>query len=136
MLEHEFVVPSIDFFGDINSANTSDGWRNDDFPRICAYVSSVGLLAELVNTGQSVAYVPEYIAERFGFRRLTTGCPYVCRQKIYRVCRRTKAPHLGCARSTRADARDLRCNPLANTRQCRSRRKPLATKYVRGFTVF
>jgi DNA-binding transcriptional LysR family regulator len=84
ILEHSFVIPSLPLLGKVGMKQTLDGWRDDQFPRKFAFLtSSLKLLEELVMQGQALAYVPDYFAKRIGAEVLKiAGCPYSCKQKI------------------------------------------------------
>ena len=53
--------------------------------------TSLKLLETIVESGQALAYLPDYYADRLDVLPIrVTGCPYTCLQKIKLVARRPK----------------------------------------------
>ncbi len=84
LLQHGFVVPKNNILGKISRSDSTDGWRDDKFPRKIKYTSSsLKTLENLVRSGRAVAYLPEYHGDSSGFEKLNIeGCPYHCKQKV------------------------------------------------------
>jgi DNA-binding transcriptional LysR family regulator len=93
VLEHSFVSPSHPLLGRVGLKQSLDGWRDDQFPRQVAYLtSSLKILEELLTSGQALAYLPGYFAEDLEAEILKiSGCPYACTQKVKLVARNPKA---------------------------------------------
>ena len=90
LLEHPFASPSHPILGRVGLKQSLDGWRDDEFTRKVAYLTtSLKLLESLVTAGRAVAYLPDYYTETLDVLPLkVTGCPYRCTQKIKIVARR------------------------------------------------
>lgn len=87
-----FACPSLPLFGQVNPHQSSDGWRDDQFPRKVGFVTpSLRMLEELVLSGRAVAYFPDYHVEALKvFALKLSGCPYACEQDIRLVTRDPK----------------------------------------------
>lgn len=92
VLTHPFVSPSHPILGRVGLKQSLDGWRDDQFTRKVAFLTtSLGLLSRLVTTGKALAYLPDYYAAQLDVLPIkVTGCPYSCAQKIKLVARRPK----------------------------------------------
>lgn len=92
VLKHPFVSPSHPILGRVGIKQSLDGWRDDQFTRKVAYLTTnLGLLGHLVSTGKALAYLPDYYAAQLNVLPIkVTGCPYSCAQKIKLVARRPK----------------------------------------------
>ncbi len=92
VLKHPFVSPSHPILGRVGIKQSLDGWRDDQFTRKVAYLTTnLGLLGRLVSTGKALAYLPDYYAAQLGVLPIkVTGCPYSCVQKIKLVARSPK----------------------------------------------
>lgn len=92
VLEYGFVSPSRALLGQVGARQSSDGWRDDKFPRkIACRTSSLKLLESFVASGQMLAYLPDYYIEKLGLKTLqVTGCPYSCKQTIHMAVRNPK----------------------------------------------
>lgn len=92
LLEHSFVGPSLPFLGKVQSKQSLDGWRDDQFPRKVVFqTTSLKILEELVVSGQALAYLPEYVVENLELEMLKVlHCSYSCQQKIKILCRNPK----------------------------------------------
>jgi DNA-binding transcriptional LysR family regulator len=92
VLKHPFVSPSRPILGKVGLKQSLDGWRDDQFTRNVAYLTtSLKLLETFVTEGHAIAYLPEYYADQLKVLTLkVTGCPYSCAQKIKLVARRPK----------------------------------------------
>jgi DNA-binding transcriptional LysR family regulator len=90
VIKHPFVSPSRPILGQVGLKQSLDGWRDDEFTRNVAYLTtSLKLLEALVSTGRALAYLPDYYADQLGVLAIkVTGCPYTCTQKIKLVARR------------------------------------------------
>lgn len=84
VLKYPFVVPENNILGRINKSDSSDGWRDDKFPRIVSYYSnSLKVIESLVLEGEAIAYLPDHFGEKSGMYKLEiNGCPYYCKQKV------------------------------------------------------
>lgn len=87
ILEYPFVIPSRMIYGDTGSRLSPDGWHEESFPRRTgARVDNISALMALIESGQYLAYLPEYLVK--GTQLVTiksSGCPYHCNQAIW-VC--------------------------------------------------
>lgn len=84
VLEYDFVSPNQPLLGKVGNKQSLDGWRDDQFPRRVAYLtSSLKILELLATRGQALAYLPDYYAKRIDVAVLkVVGCPYTCSQKV------------------------------------------------------
>lgn len=92
VLKHGFVSPTHAWLGHVGPHQSSDGWRDDQFPRKVTYqTSSLTLLEKIVVSGKAIAYLPDYLVENTALAVIkTTGCPYHCTQTIRLIARRPK----------------------------------------------
>lgn len=92
VLEHGFACPEPGILGQLGARQSSDGWRDDKFPRRIEFVTpSLHVLCNIVQAGLAVAYLPDVIARSMSLETIkVTGCPYSCTQKI-RVVREATA---------------------------------------------
>jgi DNA-binding transcriptional LysR family regulator len=92
VLAHGFACPAASWLGRVGARSSSDGWRDDEFPRrIEQTTSSLKILERIVVAGRAVAYLPDYLVGELGLTALRiTGCPYRCTQTIRLVARRPK----------------------------------------------
>jgi DNA-binding transcriptional LysR family regulator len=86
VLEHDFVAPLNPMFVGLEQM-ASDGWRDDVFERKIRYRSDdILLMKNLIDTGQALAYMPDFLVQQLGLRVLSiSGCPYRCLQEILLV---------------------------------------------------
>ena len=91
VLEHAFVAPDAAILGRIAKSSSTDGWRDDKFPRRIKYKAyGLKLLENLVREGLALGYLPDYFVESAGLVPLrVSGCPYSCRQTVRLI---VKAP--------------------------------------------
>lgn len=84
LLKEPFVIPESPILGRIAKSSSTDGWRDDKFPRNIKYrASGLKLIESLVREGRALAYLPEHLAAAQDFVPLKiTGCPYTCRQTV------------------------------------------------------
>ncbi len=84
ILQHPFVSPDSSVLGKISKSDSTDGWRDDKFPRQIKYkVCSLKLMENLVRSGNALAYLPEYLIESADLKFLkATGCSYTCQQTV------------------------------------------------------
>lgn len=89
VLQHEFAVPHHTILGKTGARQSTDGWRDDKFPRKVGFsVSSVKSLEAVLKSGLALAYIPQYFADNIDVSTLTiTGCPYSCEQAVHLCCR-------------------------------------------------
>lgn len=89
VLDHTFVIPKTRLFGELREAKTTDGWRDDKFPRKIGFISSsLKTIEALVSTGQAIAYLPDYVGQQANLIQLNiTGCPYTCEQHVHLITR-------------------------------------------------
>ena len=85
LLCYDFAVPHAQVFGLGSSTVSTDGWRDDQFPRLVKYrLDSLHSLLQLVLTGEVLAYLPDYLEDTMGLKTISvSGCPYVCERDIY-----------------------------------------------------
>lgn len=84
VLRHPFVSPESAILGKIAKSSSSDGWRDDKFPRTIKYtVRGLKLMENLIQEGLALGYLPDYFVETAGLIPLKiAGCPYSCQQTI------------------------------------------------------
>jgi len=89
VLDEPFVVPEAPILGRIAKSSSTDGWRDDKFPRKIKYrAGGLQLIESLVREGKAIAYLPDYVVAAHGFVPLKiTGCPYTCRQTVRVIAR-------------------------------------------------
>lgn len=92
ILEHSFVSPDNPVLGQVGARQSLDGWRDDRFPRKIAFLtSSLKIMEELVSSGKALAYLPDYYGQKLNVSVLkTTGCNYVCKQKVRMIAKNPK----------------------------------------------
>ena len=92
VLRHGFVCPSHAWLGQVGPHQSSDGWRDDQFPRKVEHLtSSLKLLEKTVTSGKAIAYLPDYLVNDLNLAVVkTTGCPYHCSQSIRLIAKRPK----------------------------------------------
>ena len=68
VLTHGFVSSRLPLLGSVGAKQSTDGWRDDKFPRRVHYLASSlkVLMEEIVSRGLAVAYLPDYLPEYFG----------------------------------------------------------------------
>jgi DNA-binding transcriptional LysR family regulator len=93
VVSHAFVVPARPVFGPMPKGASTDGWRDDAFPRRHRLMApTLGLVEAYVEAGHAIAYLPRGLATRMNARRVkVTGCPYTCTVEAY-VVRSETAP--------------------------------------------
>ena len=93
VLRHSFVSSDRQILGKIGAKQSSDGWRDDKFPRKIDFITTnLQLIRELVNGGIAVAYLPDYFVESIGaFPLEISGCPYTCKQTVRMVAKNPKS---------------------------------------------
>ncbi len=91
VVTHAFVVPSRPVFGPMAEGASTDGWRDDAFPRRHRRtVPTLALTAAYVEAGHAVAYLPRKLAERMDVCPLKVlECPYRCTVEAHVVRART-----------------------------------------------
>jgi DNA-binding transcriptional LysR family regulator len=94
VLEYGFVSPQNQMFGSMRPGQSTDGWRDDKFPRKVSFVAdSFHLYRSIVTEGRAIAYVPSFLAEEWGCKVLKiSGCPYDCIIPVYMNWHETKCP--------------------------------------------
>lgn len=92
VLNHSFVSPTHASLGKVGLHQSSDGWRDDQFPRKIRYkTSSLKMLEKITFTGKALAYLPDYLFSDLNLVELkTTGCPYQCTHSIQLIAKRPK----------------------------------------------
>jgi DNA-binding transcriptional LysR family regulator len=85
LAQFPFACPSISPFCGIERGVGSDGWRDDVYPRNIAYrCNEFSILLSLVQQGQALAFVPDFIAKQFGLSVIeVTDCDYVCQEHMF-----------------------------------------------------
>ncbi len=91
LLKHPFVSPDSTILGRISKSASTDGWRDDKFPRQIKYkVYSLKLMENLIREGLALGYLPDYFVAGAGLVPLKiSGCPYYCQQTVRLIA---KAP--------------------------------------------
>jgi DNA-binding transcriptional LysR family regulator len=86
VLQHDFVMPLNPMFVGLEQT-ANDGWRDDVFERKIRYRSDdILLMKSLIDSGQALAYLPDFLIQRLGMHVLSiSGCPYRCLQEILLV---------------------------------------------------
>ena len=84
VLKHGFLIPGDNVLGNVKTTVSTDGWRDDQFPRtILAKTQSLQTLISLLEEGVGVAYLPDYFIKSLDVKVLNiSGCPYSCEQTI------------------------------------------------------
>lgn len=84
LLEYSFVSPEDFILGRIVKSSTTDGWRDDKFPRKIAFkTGSLKMLENLIQEGMALGYLPDYYIKNTALVPLKiTGCSYTCQQTI------------------------------------------------------
>jgi len=92
ILKHPFVSPDSAILGKITKASSTDGWRDDKFPRQIKYkVSGLKLMENLIREGLALGYLPDYSVKGTELIPLKiSGCPYSCRQKVRLIAKDPK----------------------------------------------
>lgn len=92
VLKYPFVVPTPPFRG-LQGGSATDGWRDDQQPRIIRYRSDDLLLVDgLVRAGLALAYLPDYALAELQLLRLDlTDNPFSCTQQVVVVYRPSTA---------------------------------------------
>lgn len=92
VLKYNFVVPKNNMLGKTTSEQSTDGWRDDKFPRKRPYITpSLKTLETFVKSGKAIAYLPDYLVNSENYQVLSiTGCPYDCKQEVYLLTRNKK----------------------------------------------
>lgn len=91
VLAHPFVAPDAAILGRVGHGSSSDGWRDDKFPRRIQYKAyGLKVMENLIRAGLALGYLPDYCVAGAGLTPLkVTGCPYSCRQTVSLIA---KAP--------------------------------------------
>jgi DNA-binding transcriptional LysR family regulator len=86
VLQHDFVMPISPMFVGLEQM-ANDGWRDDVFERKIRYRSDdILLMKSLIDSGQALAYLPDFLIQRLGLHVLSiSGCRYRCLQEILLV---------------------------------------------------
>jgi DNA-binding transcriptional LysR family regulator len=81
------VDPARSVFGPMPAGASTDGWRDDAFPRRHRVVApTLGLVEAYVEAGYAIAYLPRALASRMNAKQLkVTGCPYSCTVEAHLV---------------------------------------------------
>lgn len=89
LLEHSFVSPEDFILGRIVKSSTTDGWRDDKFPRKISFkTGSLKMLENLIQDGLALGYLPDYYIENSSLVALkVSGCSYTCQQTIRLVAK-------------------------------------------------
>jgi DNA-binding transcriptional LysR family regulator len=93
VLKYPFVVPTQPPFRGLQGGPATDGWRDDQQPRIIRYRSDDLLLVDgLVRAGLALAYLPDYALAELQLLRLDlTDNPFSCTQQVVLVYRPSTA---------------------------------------------
>lgn len=89
VLQHDFACPPRSMFCGLERGARSDGWRDDQIPRkIRFWIDDLHLLVRLVQSGQALAYLPDFVLEQADLRHIKVrDCPYECIEKAWLVWR-------------------------------------------------
>jgi len=84
LLEHAFVSPDSAMLGQVSNSASTDGWRDDKFPRKIQYkVCGLKFMENLIHSGAALGYLPDYFIKESGLTPLRIdGCPYSCKQTV------------------------------------------------------
>jgi len=84
VLDHDFACPTRSLFCGVQRGTRSDGWRDDALPRRIRYwVDDLQVLLSLVQSGQALAYLPEFAIREAGLVQVqVTDCPFRCSEKV------------------------------------------------------
>jgi DNA-binding transcriptional LysR family regulator len=86
VLKYPFVTSDNYIFGNNSKTSSStDGWRDDVFPRNIQYVTqSLSTMESLVLSNLAVGYLPEFRAQALPVEILKiSGCEFECSHKVY-----------------------------------------------------
>lgn len=85
VLQHDFACPNHSQFCGIDRGPRSDGWRDDKLPRRVRYwTDDLQLLVALVQSGQALAYLPDFVIADARLTRLTVSdCAYHCVEQLF-----------------------------------------------------
>jgi DNA-binding transcriptional LysR family regulator len=90
VLTYPFVSPNQPIFGRIGSSRSIDGWRDDVHARKIAYVvESLSLFIRLIQEGNCIGYLPNFVAAHFGLVPLSiSGCRFEVRASANLIAKR------------------------------------------------
>ncbi len=93
VLKHPFVLPDSTILGKIAKANSTDGWRDDKFPRQVKYkVCGLKLMEQFVHRGMALGYLPDYCVRESALVPLNvSGCPFSCLQTVRIIAKNPSA---------------------------------------------
>lgn len=85
LLEYPFVSPNLPLFGRIAGSTSIDGWRDDVHPRKISYVvENLSLCREIIESGECLAYIPDFWAQKLKVVALQIiGCSFQTQHQIY-----------------------------------------------------
>jgi DNA-binding transcriptional LysR family regulator len=108
VLQHDFACPSRSLFCGVQRGAHSDGWRDDQLPRKIRYwTDDLQLLLALVQSGQALAYLPDFALQDQALARVqVSDCAFECSEHVWLVWDRANAGQWlhQLARSMAADA--------------------------------
>jgi DNA-binding transcriptional LysR family regulator len=86
VLEQDFVIPMSPMFVGLEKT-ALDGWRDDVFERRIRYRSDdLLMMKSLVDSGNALAYLPDFLIRSLGLNELKiSGCPYRCQRELHLV---------------------------------------------------
>lgn len=89
ILQFDFACPPRSMICGLERGARSDGWRDDQIPRrIRFWIDELQLLVQLVQSGQALAYLPDFILEAAHLEQVKLkDCPYECVEQCWLVWR-------------------------------------------------
>lgn len=93
LLKYPFISPDEAILGKIVKSSSTDGWRDDKFPRQVRYkVCGLKLMEGLIGEGMALGYLPDYFIENSHLVPLEISeCPYTCHQTVRVIAKDPKA---------------------------------------------
>lgn len=89
VLQYDFACPPRSMFCGLERGARSDGWRDDQVPRrIRFWIDDLQLLVQLVQSGQALAYLPDFVLQQAQLKHIKVrDCPYECIEQAWLVWR-------------------------------------------------
>lgn len=85
VIQEAFVAPNTIIYGELGGGLSYDGWRDDIHPRNIKFVtSSLQLILDIVHSGEAIAYLPKFYADKMELARIKiSGCKFKCLSQVY-----------------------------------------------------
>jgi DNA-binding transcriptional LysR family regulator len=85
VLKYGFVCTEAKMFSNMQPGLSHDGWHDDVFQRRIQFLTkSMWVIQELVETGQAVAYIPDFLLKKWNVKRLNlSGCSLKCELEVF-----------------------------------------------------